>query len=149
MCKRSLTVVYKSEGANKIKYISKMFSFSSSLHCLKQSSQLNKFRWISCLELMPINSIKKSTRSSSFFITAALFWKVAAPWQTYQRRTLAFFNLQKTNVENKKYALHKNHFACLFSVHNKVSLPCHKQVCLLGLMQVSCLFNASFWRTRI
>ena len=65
-----------------------------------------------------------------------MFWKVAAPWQIYQRRTLAFFNLLKTNDENKKYALRKNHFACLFSVHNKVSLSCHEQVCLLGLMQV-------------
>ena len=27
----------------------------------------------------------------------------------------------------------KNIFACLFSIHNRISLSCHKHVCLSGL----------------
>ena len=29
--------------------------------------------------------------------------------------------------------IHKDIFACLFSIHNIISLSCHEQVCLSGL----------------
>ena len=29
--------------------------------------------------------------------------------------------------------IHKDIFACLFSIHNTISLSCHEQVCLSGL----------------
>ena len=29
--------------------------------------------------------------------------------------------------------MHKDIFACLFSIHNIISLSCHEQVCLSGL----------------
>ena len=29
--------------------------------------------------------------------------------------------------------VHKDIFACLFSIHNTISLSCHEQVCLSGL----------------
>ena len=31
------------------------------------------------------------------------------------------------------FHLHKDIFACLFSIHNKISLSCHEQVSLSGL----------------
>ena len=33
----------------------------------------------------------------------------------------------------KKTNIHKDIFACLFSIHNTISLSCHEQVCLSGL----------------
>ena len=35
-------------------------------------------------------------------------------------------------VENKQY-IHENIFACLFSVHNRIGLSPHEQVCLIRL----------------
>ena len=31
------------------------------------------------------------------------------------------------------FDIHKDIFACLFSIHNTISLSCHEQVCLSGL----------------
>ena len=46
-------------------------------------------------------------------------------------------NLQDTEIYEgsctKKYHVHKDIFACLFSIHNTISLSCHEQVCLSGL----------------
>ena len=33
----------------------------------------------------------------------------------------------------KIFYIHKDIFACLFSIHNTISLSCHEQVCLSGL----------------
>ena len=30
--------------------------------------------------------------------------------------------------------IHKDIFACLFSIHNTISLSCHEQVCLSGIL---------------
>ena len=32
-----------------------------------------------------------------------------------------------------KFVIHKDILACLFSIHNAISLSCHEQVCLSGL----------------
>ena len=37
------------------------------------------------------------------------------------------------NVINENIDIHKNIFACLFSVHNTISLLRHEQVCLIRL----------------
>ena len=34
---------------------------------------------------------------------------------------------------NKLMGIHKDIFACLFSIDNTISLSCHEQVCLSGL----------------
>ena len=34
---------------------------------------------------------------------------------------------------NKIWVIRKDIFACLFSIHNTISLSCHEQVCLSGL----------------
>ena len=42
----------------------------------------------------------------------------------------------KYNLTKRKrisYDIHKDIFACLFSIHNTISLSCHEQVCLSGL----------------
>ena len=39
--------------------------------------------------------------------------------------TQSFFKVPKD--------IHKDIFACLFSIHNIISLSCHEQVCLSGL----------------
>ena len=38
----------------------------------------------------------------------------------------------QTHIRNLKEFIHKDIFACLFSIHN-ISLSCHEQVCLSGL----------------
>ena len=38
--------------------------------------------------------------------------------------------LHKYNIK----VIHKDIFACLFSIHNIISLSCHEQVCLSGLI---------------
>ena len=40
--------------------------------------------------------------------------------------------MQLSKKQNNFY-IHKNIFACLFSIHNTISLSCHEQVCLSGL----------------
>ena len=40
---------------------------------------------------------------------------------------MGFENWNDTNI------IHKDIFACLFSIHNTISLSCHEQVCLSGL----------------
>ena len=37
------------------------------------------------------------------------------------------------------YVIHKDIFACLFSIHNAIALSCHEQVCLNGLHEQVCL----------
>ena len=39
----------------------------------------------------------------------------------------------------KVQVFHKDIFACLFSIHNTISLSCHEQVCLSGLHEQVCL----------
>ena len=34
--------------------------------------------------------------------------------------------------ETMRKVIHKDIFACLFSIHNTISLSCHEQVCLSG-----------------
>ena len=36
-------------------------------------------------------------------------------------------------IRQKYKDIHKDIFACLFSIHNTISLSCHEQVCLSGL----------------
>ena len=45
---------------------------------------------------------------------------------------ISFFSLPLWIPEEKR-AIHKDIFACLFSIHNIISLSCHEQVCLSGL----------------
>ena len=40
--------------------------------------------------------------------------------------------MQLSKKQNNFY-IHKNIFACLFSIHNTISLSCHEQVCLSEL----------------
>ena len=45
-------------------------------------------------------------------------------------------NLVKNDYQNSSkvlFSIHKDIFACLFSIHNTISLSCHEQVCLSGL----------------
>ena len=37
--------------------------------------------------------------------------------------------------------IHKDIFACLFSIHNIISLSCHEQVCLSGLAHLNILVH--------
>ena len=37
------------------------------------------------------------------------------------------------SLKQNRKILHKDIFACLFSIHNTISLSCHEQVCLSGL----------------
>ena len=39
-----------------------------------------------------------------------------------------------------KKGIRKNVFACLFSIHNTISLSCHEQVCLYYILLCSKLF---------
>ena len=49
-----------------------------------------------------------------------------------------YFSPDKQIVQTKipifKNCIHKDIFACLFSIHNIISLSCHEQVCLSGLV---------------
>ena len=42
-------------------------------------------------------------------------------------------SIQLTQLLNNIFNIHKDIFACLFSIHNTISLSCHEQVCLSGL----------------
>ena len=44
--------------------------------------------------------------------------------------------------------IHKDIFACLFSIHNTISLSCHEQVCLSGRLKHTCSWHDKlivFW----
>ena len=46
---------------------------------------------------------------------------------------LKYIIFQLKKIFNKKYFIRKNIFACLFSVHNTITLSRHEQVCLMRL----------------
>ena len=41
-------------------------------------------------------------------------------------------------ILSKQKQYHKDIFACLFSIHNTISLSCHEQVCLSGPLKRTC-----------
>ena len=51
----------------------------------------------------------------------------------YQQDSRILYQNTNTFVPNKTFGIRKNIFACLFSVHNTISLSRHEQVCLMRL----------------
>ena len=56
------------------------------------------------------------------------------------KKAMGFNNIAIVYVKESAYRIHfwymskhKDIFACLFSIHNIISLSCHEQVCLSGL----------------
>ena len=56
-------------------------------------------------------------------------------------KNFQYFNFEADSLENENlfqktgvpFFIRKNIFACLFSIHNTISLSCHQEVCLSGL----------------
>ena len=53
-------------------------------------------------------------------------------------------SLKEINKLRKEVNIHKDIFACLFSIHNIISLSCHEQVCLSGLLKHQFNFPYNF-----
>ena len=54
---------------------------------------------------------------------------------------MAQFSVVLVGSKNSISFIHKDIFACLFSIHNIISLSCHEQVSLSGLRYVSISFT--------
>ena len=49
-------------------------------------------------------------------------------------REKKILNRATEKEREKANAIRENIFACLFSIHNMISLSCHEQVCLRGFV---------------
>ena len=44
-----------------------------------------------------------------------------------------YFKIKQLQIQILVMSIHKDIFACLFSIHNTISVSCHEKVCLNGL----------------